>query len=734
MNDAISRREFLKIAGLGSGIGAVLTGCGPASRYVKRQPYGEMPEYTVTGQSVYFATTCGECSASCGLIVRTMEGRAHKVEGNPAHPVAHGGTCTRGQATLQGLYNPDRIQEPGKQASRGAGKFDPIDWETAVGVVKDALQKNAPGEIAFMMGLFPDHLFDLVQMISTGLGGANITRFGTLGEYEARITLAQAAKNQFGIPKIPSFDLENAEMTFSFGANFVETWLSPVAYAKAYGVMRQGHQGQRGYLVQFESRMSQTAANADEWHPINPGSEALLAQGLARLVAELKTGSVPAAFAEVNISAVAAKSGISVMDLNRLAALYANSPRPIAIPGGIPLGNTNGLAAAESILALNLLTDNFGKPGSVFFIPDKPIYTDLSSGPSSIAEIKHLIDMMNSGQIKVLFVHGVNPIYDIPKTFGFAQALQKVPLVVSFGSFPDETTMQADYVLPDSTPLESWGYQNVVTASDRTAVSGLQPVVVPLYNTRATADVLLAAVQLIGGTLSNEVPYTDEVDFLQKSVAVLMDKDGFYDAPTPESFWVLWQQYGGWWKAQPDRITPQENPAFSLPTNASMAQFSGDPLEYPLYCLLFPSPNLGDGSVANRPMLQEAPDPMTTVMWNSWVEINPLTAQQLGIKSDDVVKITSPVSEVEAVVYEFPGINPGVIAIPLGQGHTAFGRYAQARGINPQDLLDALQNEAGNLAFMAVRVKITPTGQQYKLARYESRAGVYGTRSFFQGG
>jgi molybdopterin-containing oxidoreductase family iron-sulfur binding subunit len=98
-----------------------------------------------------------------------------------------------------------------------------------------------------------------------------------------------------------------------------------------------------------------------------------------------------------------------------------------------------------------------------------------------------------------------------------------------------------------------------------------------------------------------------------------------------------------------------------------------------------------------------------------------------------VVKITSPAGEVEVVVYEFPGIHPQMVALPLGQGHTAFGRYAQARGINPQDLLVTLINEAGNLAFMATRLKITPTGKRYGLARYESREGVYGTRTFYQG-
>jgi anaerobic selenocysteine-containing dehydrogenase len=728
MSENVSRREFLKVTGLGTSIAAVLTGCGPATRYVMRQPYSEMPEYTMTGKSTYFATTCGECSAGCGLIVRTMEGRAHKVEGNPDHPVCHGATCSRGQATLQGLYNPDRFQGPGKQSNRGSGKFDPLEWDAAVSAVKDALQNNAPNEIAFLIGMFPDHLSDLIQMVSSGLGGVNVLRYGTLGAFEARVTLMQAAQKLFGAAKIPFFDIKNADVVFSFGANFVETWLSPVAYADGYGEMRQRRTGQRGYFVEFEPRMSQTAASADEWFPINPGSEALLAQGLGRLIAELKSGSVSTAFANVDIAEVVNKTGVSEDDLKRLAAIFTTASHPIAIPGGIPLGYTNGLAAAESILGLNALVDNIGKEGGVSLMPDTPVHPDLKQGPSSISEISSLVELMNNGQIKALFIHGVNPVYDLPKAFGFSQALQKVPLVISFASFLDETTLQADYVLPDHTPPESWGYQKIVTGSDRLAVSGLQPVVVPLYNTRSTVDVLLAAVQLAGEKLAESVPFTDEVDFLQKSVSVLMDKGGSYTAPTPEAFWLLWQQYGGWWKAEAGLQSPAPT-AWDQPLDPGSAQFSGDEAEYPWILLTFPNPNLGDGSAANRPTLQETPDPMTTIMWNSWVEINPQTARQLGVQSDDVIRITSPVGEVEAAVYEYPAIHTGVIAIPLGQGHTAFGRYAQGRGINPQDLLDKQQNEAGDLAFLATRVKVTPTGKRYRLARYESREGIYGTNA-----
>ena len=338
MTDRISRREFLKIAGVGAGFTAVLTGCGPASRYVTRQPYSDMPEYTLPGQSTYWATTCGECPAGCGLIVRTVEGRAHKVEGNPQHPLNHGKTCSRGQTTLQGLYNPDRVTGPGKQSSRGSGEFTAIEWTDAVDVVKQAIQNNQAGQVAFLLGLFPDHLANLAQMIARGLGGARVVRYGPLGQFDQRATLVKAAEKAFGQAQMPVFDLANAGIVLSFGANFLETWLSPVALTYQYGALRQGRTGRRGYLVHFEPRMSLTAANADEWFAIVPGSEALLAQGLGRLVAEIQGTGIPAAFSGVSLADVAEKSGVSETDLRRVAELFVSTGSPLALPGGVALG------------------------------------------------------------------------------------------------------------------------------------------------------------------------------------------------------------------------------------------------------------------------------------------------------------------------------------------------------------------------------------------------------------
>ena len=143
--------------------------------------------------------------------------------------------------------------------------------------------------------------------------------------------------------------------------------------------------------------------------------------------------------------------------------------------------------------------------------------------------------------------------------------------------------------------------------------------------------------------------------------------------------------------------------------------------------LPYPSPVLGDGAGANRPWLQEAPDPTTTVMWNSWVEINPQTAKELGLENDDVVLISNKFGTIEASVYQYPAIHPGTIAIPFGQGHTALGRYARGRGANPTGLLGPVFNDSGDLAFTGMKVSLDKIDRTpAPLARMESMIGVYG--------
>lgn len=711
MTDKISRRDFLKLAGLGAATSAVLTGCGPAAKLVTRQPYFKMPEYTYNGESAFYATACRECAAACGLVVRTMQGRAIKVEGNKTHPVNLGKTCARGQVTLQGLYNPDRVQEP-LGRTRGT-TFElrhnvAITWDEAISVVADALKSHKPSEIAFLMGMVPDHLFDLVTELTNSIGAPAPIRFGALGMFESRATLGKAAEEMFGQAALPFFDMANAEVVFSFGANFLETWLSPVAYTRGFSKMRKGQNGRRGALVQFEARMSQTAAVADEWIPLRSGTEGLVAAALGRLVAEARGVTAPA-FAQVDAAKAAESAGVSLAQLEHLASLFANAERPLALVGGAALAQSNGLQTAKAVLALNAAMNNLGQPGGVFLSPLAP-GEDKYHRPASAQEMGAFVKKLASGAVKVLFAHGVNPVFELPKSLGFAEALQKVGTVISFATFPDETALLSDFIFPDHHGLESFGYQRASTGADASVLSGMQPVVSPFHDTRATADVLLAAAAL---------PYADEFAFIQSKLQQFVPVNGgSFAAPEINTFMAYFQQHGGWWMTGNALVAPASSVgALELPD----AKFE----EGEFFLVPFVSPTLGEAG-ANKPWLQEAPDPTTTVMWNTWIEMNPATAHELGIENDDVVKLVSAAGEVEASVYLYPAIRPDTIGIPFGQGHTAYGRYASGRGVNPAHLFSPIFNEAGDLAFAGVKVRVEKTGKKQVLSRLESKIGVYG--------
>ena len=722
MSPEISRRDFLKLASVGAATTAVLTGCGPASRYVTREPYTKMPEYNYNGLSTYYATTCRECSAGCGLVVRTMQGRALKVEGNKDNPVNLGKTCARGQATLHGLYNPDRATDPLQRKRRGASEAAKLDWDAAIKVASDALNNNAPGEIAFLMGMAPDHLLDLVTDLTTAIGAPDPIRYGALGMFEARATLVQATKSLFGQDALPFFDIGGADLVFSFGANFLETWLSPVAQTRAFAKLRQGNPNQRGRFVQFEPRMSQTAAKADEWVPIKPGTEALIVLAIGRLAAEARGLSLPPAFANVDVKDAASKADVSPDALQRLADKFNKAARPLAIPGGAALGQSNGLQTAQAVLALNTFLGNLGKDGGVYFSPVAPL-ADAYHRPASMQEMSDFVGKLKSGVIKVLFVHGVNPAYELPKSLGFVDALSNVPQVISFATFPDETALQADYVFPDHHGLESWGYQKVATGANSAVLSGAQPVVVPFHNTKATADVLLAAAQAAGGKLAAAFTFKDELEYIQSKLSGLVPNGtGFFTAPEINTFTAYFQQYGGWWSTGDDRGAPSTADVLNRNLNANVAEFDGDG---EFFFVPFVSPILAEAG-ANKPWLQEVPDPTTTVMWNTWVEINPQKADELGIEDDDIVNIVSAFGAVEAAVYRYPAIRPDTIAMPFGQGHTAYGRFAEGRGTNPADLLAQKFNEAGDLAFAGMKVRVEKTGRKQALSRMESVLGVYG--------
>jgi anaerobic selenocysteine-containing dehydrogenase len=732
----VSRRTFLKL-GATTVAATVLAGCQAPRRPVMLEPYVKPPEEQLTGQATWYASTCRQCPAGCGIVVRVMNGRALKIEGNSEHPLNRGKLCARGQAGLQLLYNPDRLSGPVQQAQRGSRQFAPVAWNDAINTLFTKVQAAGPAVGVWAGTTLSGHIYDLYQQLAKALNAAPPVVFDLYTALHGYATLGRVNQTLAGRNELPAYDISRSDVILSFGADFLGTWLSAVRYGVDFGSFRSQALGKRGYLVQLEPRMSITGAKADRWVPLQPGAEALVAQAILSLTASEGYGPAErmaraqVLAGSVDVNAAAAAGGLSLDELKSLARLWATADRPVALPGSALTGAGQGEAAASAVQALNVAAGAGGLPlASSASMPNltKP-------GVSTFADAQALIARMQAGKVPVLLVHGANPLYDLPAAAGFGEALKKVPYVVSFAPLVDETAAWADLILPDRTYLESWGYEVVSPNFGQAMVSSQQPVVVPVFDARAAGDILVTLGQ---GLNPAGTPWADEVAFLKDSVSRLADK------AQAEATWARFLQHGGWWAsavpavpaasaaAAPAAAAPAANTALQ---NAAPS-FQGDAAQYPNYLHLYPSALLSDGRGANLPWLQGSPDPMTTVAWQTWVELNPDTAQKLGVTDGDIVRVTSPSGELEAPVYVYPAVRPDTVAIPTGQGHADYGRYARGRGGNPLQLIGLTQDAAGQaLAWAGMRVKVTPTGRKAALALFEFKAATddQSLSSFFPG-
>ncbi len=729
--DKLTRRNFLK-AGAAGAATAVLTGCSSYQRYVTLEPYVRAPEEQLNGVPTFYASTCRMCPAGCGIIVRVMNGRALKVEGNPQHPLNRGKLCPRGQAGPQLLYNPDRFPGPRQQEKGNPDSFRSLTWDQAIDTLASQLQGAGGGVAVWGSAVMSGHLYDLFGRLLKALGASGAPLIYDLFSGVNGYAVQDKADEQlFGQAALPVYDLANADVVLSFSSNLLGPSPSQTRYGVDYGTFRRRPGGLRGVLVQFEPRMSITGVKSDRWFAIRPGSEALIAQALLRIIADQKFGPADrvsragSLAGSVDLNAVAAASDISIESLTNVARLFATAAHPVAIAGAPLTGQPNALQAFSAVHALNIVAGAVGQVGGVSLSVPAPIAQTVKPAANSYTDALQLIDRMRRGEIKVLMIHDGNPLYVLPPKAGFAEAIKNVPFVVSFASLPDDTSAWADLILPDRTYLESWGYEVVSPSFGQPVIGSQQPVVTGVTNLdpRATADVLLAVAQKIPAAKS-AIPFTDEVAFLKDIVNAL--GPGAAGGTGADVLWAKFLQTGGWWQANPPVATPLQVAA-SGPVTVSPVQFNGDANTYPFYLHLFLSDLLSDTREANIPWLQGAPDPMTTIAWQTWVEINPQTARQLKLNIGDIVKVTSPEGEIEAMVYTTPAIRPDTVAVAFGQGHVNTGRYATGgnRSGNAMHLVGAqADSSSGGFTWANLRAKITPTGRRVDPATFEWTEGV----------
>src|SRR4051812_1261638 len=390
----MDRRDFIKLTAI-TGTSATLASCGnPEHQLIRFVPDDDI----VPGVAEWKPSVCPMCAAGCGVTVRVMDADvetirngqagivkmavAKKLEGNPKDPISQGGLCARGQASIQLTYHPDRLAHPMKRTgSRGSGEYKEITWDEAIAELTGQLDTLAAARdqksVAFLTRPHRSRRTALAAEFLKGFGAAApITH-----ELFADEVVRRANAISFGHEQLPTIDLAHSRFAISFGADFLGTWNSPVAQSTAYGAMRQGRSGVRGAFIQVESRMSLTGASADEWVPVKPGTEGVLALGLAHVILAGKrtadAGRAGAATAAIDgwssglpdytPARVEQITGVAAKKVERIARMLVELQPAVAFVGGAPLAQSNGLFTALAVNALNALLGSVGQPGGLFF-------------------------------------------------------------------------------------------------------------------------------------------------------------------------------------------------------------------------------------------------------------------------------------------------------------------------------------------------------------------------------
>jgi anaerobic selenocysteine-containing dehydrogenase/Fe-S-cluster-containing dehydrogenase component len=684
MKKGLSRRNLFKYMGLG-GVTAVAAGC--EQKPEKLIPMLVPPnDFEYTPQTSYqYMTTCRECEARCGMMVTVRENRAQKAEGNPLHPLNNGALCARGQASMQNLYNPERVAQPG--SGRGDARKS-VSWEDALKQFVNKV-RSANGKVVYLgkptsgsEGRFLDEWLKSV-------GGGSRIEFSLLNQNAQR----EANRLAFGRSDLPELYFEEAKLLLNFSSDFLETWGNPVEQARRFTDMHAYEGKDRHRFIHIGPHISLTGAKADRWLQIQPGSEALVALAIASVI-RAKQGShawLASYLGNYSPAKVADATGVSAEKITELAEDVMEHSPSLALGGSSIAATKDGLALHNAVNILNTVAGNL----------NKTVRFNRTSGsvPSSHGDVVALINELNAGKVKLLIVDDSNPAYALPASFGFAAAAEKT-FVVSLPSLQSETEHAADLVLPALTAYETWG--------DATPRPGLysiqQPVMAPVntFDARGREDVLIATAQQVNPQAFPDL--ASYLDYLRNAWQDVQQAVG--DSQNFENFWISALESGGVFQSSRSSQVNLRRRVTQVQTSAPNVGGSG--------LVLLPSPSLfmGDGSGANKPWLQETPNPISQIVWDSWVEINPDTAQKLGITDRELVTVKTPQGEIQGTAYFHFGIHRDAIAIPLGQGHQHSGKAANDYGVNVLDLLPATLDAAGSVAFVSTRAEITGTGER----------------------
>ena len=649
--DSVSRRGFLKVMGASLGL-AGMTGCVrlPLEPIV---PYVRQPENVIPGRPMYYATAVTLGGYASPVLVESHLGRPTKVEGNDLHPASLGGTDIFTQASILGLYDPDRSQSVmsmGDQRSRQA----------FLGAIRGPLSAQKALQGAGIRILTPT--------ISSPTLADQLRKFlkvypqAKWHVYEPvnRDNVLEGAKMAFGQPVETRYDFSKADVIVSLDADFLYAGFpGNTHYIRDFASRRNPDSGNMNRLYVIESTPSSTGVKADHRWPMQAG----MFDGFSRFIASVagvygqSPGSWPSNYAAQVAADLAAHSGSSAV-----------------IPGDHLPPSVHALAHA-----MNAKLGNVGK--TVF-------YTDpVDANPvNQFDSIKDLVADMNGGKVDLLIILGGNPAYDAPTDLNFADALKngKVPLRVHHGLYQNETAELCQWHINASHELEAWGDARAYDG----AVSIIQPLISPLYNGKSA----LEFVALLSGQ-ADATGYDLVRAYWQKQHTGA-DFDQFWRKSLHDG-WIEGTTFAPKSVSAKSAAAPQE----SKPADPSAIELN-----------IRRDSTIYDGQFSNNGWLQELPKPMSKLTWDNAVLIGPKMANRLGITVEDVVELELNGKKITGPVWVQAGHPDNSVTITLGYGRKRAGRVGTAQGF------DAYALRTTTAPWIASGVTIKKTGDTYKLA------------------
>lgn len=679
-----TRRDFLKMMGF-SVAAASLAACEAPVR--KAIPYVNKPVDVDPSIPNYYASTYVNGGDYCSIVVKTREGRPIKIDGNSLSSVTKGGTSAQVEASVLSLYDNYRLRGPKKGNDNAS--WEDIDKEI---IAKLAEVSGNGGQIRIVSNtVLSPSTKAAIDVFKAKYPTTSHVQYDQVSYYG----MQKANEASFGKAFIPSYDFSKAKVIVSVGADFLGTWLSPIEFTKQYAVNRELGENKKDMSrhFQFESNLSLTGANADYRTMIRPSQVGLVVAQLFNLISGKSGGpALPAGIEKV-------------ANLDKAAnELWANRGNSLVVCGS----NDKDVQ-----LLVNGINDMLGNYGTTV-VASKPV-NYRNGNDEAMAQF---VADVEGNKIGAVLFYNCNPVYDHPMGAKLGSALKNVALTVSTSYTEDETSFSSTYKAPDHHYLESWNdfepKPNMYSLS--------QPAITPLFKSRQ------AQVSFMKWAGEDH----DYFSYVKNNW-----KNWFYaKASNGMDFQTFWDRclYNGVLEldvAEPATMVFAGDVGAAATAIAANYKANNTGFELALY----ESYGVGNGSMANNPLLQELPDPITKSVWDNFVTVSQKDAAALNIENDaegrtQYVNLTVGGKTVKIPALVQPGQAPGTLGMAIGYGRTKVGAVAENIGVNAYPFV-MLSN--GSLNYNVITgVTAAVTDEAYQIAQTQIHQTYMGRESVIQ--